>query len=126
MTAGSARTCGGAAVGDLAAVVEHDDVVGDAHHDAHIVLDQQDADLLLVADREQQLAELGQFARVEPGGRLVEAQQARPGAQRAGDFEPALVAVGQRAGRQSARADQPEPVEPMSGRGRSPPARRAR
>ena len=73
ITAGSARTSAGAAVGDLAAVVEHDDVVGDAHHDAHIVLDQQDADPLLVADREKELVELGRFARVEAGGRLVEA-----------------------------------------------------
>ena len=35
---------------------------------------------LLVADREQQVVELGGFARIEAGGRLVEAQQRRVGA----------------------------------------------
>ena len=33
---------GGRAVGDLLAIIEHDDVVGDAHHHAHVVLDQQE------------------------------------------------------------------------------------
>ena len=99
-------------------------MVRDAHHDAHVVLDQQDADPLLVADREQQLVELGRFARVEAGGRLVEAQQARPGAQRAGDLEPALVAVGQRAGRPVGARRSARSGRANSGRGRSPPARR--
>ena len=35
------------------------------------------------------------FARVHPGGRLVEQQQFRLAGQRAGDFEPALKAVGE-------------------------------
>ena len=29
------------------AVVEHDDVVGDLHHHAHVVLDQEDRDAVL-------------------------------------------------------------------------------
>ena len=54
---------------------------------------------MLAADRAQQVIELGAFIVVQPGGRLVEAQQHRVGAHGAGDFEPALRAVGQGAGR---------------------------
>ena len=54
---------------------------------------------MLVADGEQQFVELGAFARVEAGRRLVEAEQHRVGAHGARDFEPALRAVGQVAGR---------------------------
>ena len=50
-------------------------MVGDLHHHAHVVLDQQDRGAVLVADREQQLVELGGFARIEAGRRLVEAEQ---------------------------------------------------
>ena len=48
---------------------------------------------------QQQLVELGAFARVEAGGRLVEAEQHRIGAHGARDLEPALRAIGQIAGR---------------------------
>ena len=54
MTFGSLRTSLGRAVGDLGAVVEHHDVVGDLHHHRHVVLDQQDRGAVLVADRAQQ------------------------------------------------------------------------
>ena len=37
------------ALGDLLAVVEHGDAVGDAHDDAHVVLDQQHRQPALVA-----------------------------------------------------------------------------
>ena len=47
MTAGSRWICGRRALGDLAAEVEHDDAVGDRHHELHVVLDQQDADVAL-------------------------------------------------------------------------------
>ena len=99
MTFGSLRTCLGRAVGDLDAVVEHDDVVGDLHHHRHVVLDQQDRGGVVVADRQQQLVELGALARIEAGGRLVEAEQHRIGAHGARDLEPPLRAVGQVAGR---------------------------
>ena len=61
----------GIAIGDLAAIVEDDDVVGDLHDDAHVVLDEQDRDAVLVADRAQKLVELGRFAGIEAGRRLV-------------------------------------------------------
>ena len=42
MTAGSRADFVGRAVGDLAAVVEHGDVVGQVHHHADVVLDEDD------------------------------------------------------------------------------------
>ena len=83
---------------DLAAVIEHDDAVGDAHHHAHVVLDQQDGQRMLLADFEEQLVQLGGLAGVKPGGGLVEAEQHRRGAHGARDFEPPLIAIGQVAG----------------------------
>ena len=50
--------------------------------------------------------ELGAFARIESGRRLVEAEQHRVGAHRARDFEPALRAIGQVAGRIVGARDQ--------------------
>jgi hypothetical protein len=86
-------------LGDLAPVVEHDDMVGDLHHHAHVVLDQQYADAVDVANRDQQVIELGRFARIEPGRRLVEAEQPRPGAHGPRDLKTPLGTVGQLAGR---------------------------
>ena len=70
-------------------------MVGDAHDHAHVVLDQEDADAELVADLAQQLPELGGFARIEPGGRLVQAEQPGLRAHRPRDLELALLAVRQ-------------------------------
>ena len=64
------------------------------------------------ADREQQLAQRSTFARVQSGGRLVEAQQCGFGAHRAGDFETALIAIGQIARGIVGALDQPDSVEP--------------
>jgi hypothetical protein len=89
----------GVSVGDLLAIVEHHDVVGDFHNHAHVVFDQQDGGVMIPADILQQLVQFGRFARVEAGGRLVQAQKVRPGAHRPGDFKPSLVTIGQIRGR---------------------------
>ena len=86
---------GGLALGDLLAVVEHGDVLGDAHDDLHVVLDQHDRDAALVAQLVHELRELVGLLRVHAGRRLVEQQQLRVGGQRAGDLDPPLVAVGE-------------------------------
>ncbi len=65
------------------------------------------------ADREQELVQPVALARVEAGGRLVEAEQQGPRAHRARDLEPPLIAIGQRAGRLVGAAREPDPVEPM-------------
>src|SRR5262245_66304638 len=69
------------AVGNLAAVIEHDNVIRDAHYNAHIVLYQKDTDLLSITHGKQKFVERGGFARVEAGGRLVQAQKGRARAQ---------------------------------------------
>ena len=40
----------GRAIGNLAAIVEHDDAVRDVHHDTHVVLDQRNRRAELVID----------------------------------------------------------------------------
>ncbi len=49
MTLGSAPDLVGRALGDLLAVVEDGDPVADAHHDPHVVLDEQDRQAELAA-----------------------------------------------------------------------------
>ena len=61
----------------------------------------------------------GAFARVQSGGRLVEAEQRRFGAHRARDFEAALVAIGQIAGGVVGAVEQPDAIEPESAPDRS-------
>ena len=90
----------------LLAELQHHDAVGDAHDQPHVVLDQQHG-VAVVADRADQVHQVVLLGRVEAGGRLVEAQQLRVGGQRAGDLQPALVAVGQVAGAFSARSAMP-------------------
>ena len=62
----------------------------------------------------QERVEFGAFAAVEAGGRLVEAQQHRIGAHRAHDLEPALRAIGKRAGRIVGALGQADAVEPIA------------
>ena len=57
--------------------------------------------------------ELGGFARIEAGGRLVEAEEERLGAHGAGDLEPALGAIGQVAGRVVGALDEVDLLEPV-------------
>ena len=76
------------ALGDLAAEIERDDLVGNRHHQVHVMLDEQHRDLALVADAPDQRAELADLAVVEPAGRLVEQQQLRPTGKRARQFDP--------------------------------------
>ena len=63
----------------------------------------------------KQLVELERLARVEAGGGLVEAEQRRIGAHRAGDLEPTLRAVRQLAGGIVGAVDQADLVEPVLG-----------
>src|SRR5579872_7140709 len=85
---------GGQPFRDLAPEIEHGDPVADLHDDAHIMLDEEDRDPLLVADLAQEPGELGRFPGVEAGRRLIEAEKHRPGRERPGDLEPALRAIG--------------------------------
>ena len=82
--------------GDQFAEVNDVDAVGNVHDEIHVVLDEQDGHVELVADAADELGELVRLLRVHAGSRLVEHQELRMRRQRAGDLQPALLAVGQR------------------------------
>ena len=84
------------ALGDLGAVVERDDPVGDALDDVHVVLDHEDRVAAVRAQLLDQLGDLVRLGRVHPGGRLVEQEQPRVRRHRAGDLEAAAVRVRER------------------------------
>ena len=69
--------------------------LADPHDDFHVVLDEQDRDLELVAQPADEAHQVERLLRVHAGGGFVEQQQLRPGRQRARDLQPALAAVGQ-------------------------------
>src|SRR5580704_2305996 len=83
------------AVGNLAAVVEHDDAVGDVHHDAHIVLDQCDRRAELVVDVEDEAAHVLLLLDIHPRHRLVEQQEFGLHRQCAAELDALLQPVGQ-------------------------------
>ena len=64
----------GRAFGYLYAMIEHSHPVGDAHHNAHGVLDQQDSDGAFIADAAHEFHHVQAFAGVHAGHGLVEHQ----------------------------------------------------
>ena len=87
------------ALGDEAPVVEDLDPVAQVHHQRDVVGDEDDRDPELVAQPADQAQQLLRLDRVHAGVGLVEQQDLGLGADRAGDLEPALVAVREVAGR---------------------------
>ena len=84
---------GGRAFGEQLAVVEDDDAVGQRHHRAHHVLDEDDG-RALVADAPDQRHRVVDLARRQAAQHLVEQHQPRPRGERAGQLEElALVQV---------------------------------
>ncbi len=84
------------ALGDLGAEIEHHDAVGEIHHKAHVVLDQQHRHAA-VAQLAQQRREPLLLQMAQARGGLVEQQQQRIDAQRARDLDDALLAERQAA-----------------------------
>ena len=105
------------AIDDVQSVA--DIVVGDQHAEAAI---------LEVAD---QLADLADVDRVDPGQGLVEQDEARLRGERPGDLDAAPLAAGQRQRRRAAQGGEAEVVEqplehgvaPVAGRERRPRGR---
>ena len=95
---------GGRAFGDQPAAVQHLHAPAEAHDQPHVVLDHQHRDAELGVDAADHAAEGRGLGRVQPGRRLVEQQRRRLGRQRAGDLDPALVAVAEVAGPPARRA----------------------
>ncbi len=58
---------GGCAVRNLLAIVQHHNMVRNSHHHAHVMLNQQHGDAVVLADGEQQLVEFLGLARVKAG-----------------------------------------------------------
>ena len=77
-------------------VVDHQDAVGELHHEVHVVLDDEQRQAV-VAQRRQAREQHVDLGGVEPRGRLVDKEEPRLGRERARDFEHALLAIGQRA-----------------------------
>src|ERR1019366_10757265 len=77
-------------VGDLAAVVEHHDTVGDVHYHAHVMLDQCDGSAELVVHVQDKTAHVLLLLDVHARHRFIEQQQFRLGGQCAGEFDPLL------------------------------------
>src|SRR5437867_10759660 len=83
--------------GDLFAVIQDNDPLGDAHDDLHVVLDQQHSDAL-GADPLHQFHEFALFLRVGARRRLVQQEQFRIVGQSSRNLQPPLRAVGKIAG----------------------------
>ena len=80
---------------DHGAGVEHDHMVGDAHHQIHIVLDQDHGHAHGRELAQQRTDRRGVF-RVQPCRRLIEREHARPDRERAGDFDQPFVDMRER------------------------------
>ena len=93
MTFGSCWTSCGVPSEIFCAVVEHRDPLGDAHDELHVVLDEQDGELQVVAHLADEADELQRFLRVHPRGGLVEEQELGLRRERTGDLEAPLIAV---------------------------------
>src|SRR5690349_12160956 len=98
----------GRALGDLAPEVEDVHAVGDAHHEVHVVLDQQDRQLERRADPPDQAGELPDLVVAEAAGGLVEQQQARAGSESPGELDPLHRPEGQPGRRSPRDALEPE------------------
>src|SRR5438552_2722445 len=97
----------GYALGDHATVVEHDHRLGEAHHQAHVVLDDEHGDVA-AADLADQRDEPLLFGAGHAGGRLVEEQQTWPRGQSDRELDLPLLTVWQRAGSLIASMREPE------------------
>ena len=86
---------GGLPFGDLDTEVEHHDVVAHAHHEVHVVLDEQHRHPPVVGQSPHEASQLGSLEVAETGSRLVEQQDARLRRDRTGDRQQAAFAIGE-------------------------------
>src|SRR4030042_4947770 len=90
------------ALGDLLAVVEHDNAVADVHDSLHHVLDHYNSNTA-VADLSYQVHGLGDFRLVQPGHQLVEEKELGLGSQRPAEVDALLVGQRQAPRRETGR-----------------------
>ena len=82
---------------DLASVIEDRDAVGQAHHEADVVLDEDDRRAETTTNRADELRHLRLVLHGHAGERLVEEEEVRLGDCSAREFDALLNAVRQRA-----------------------------
>ena len=104
------------AFGDLAAAVEHHDLVGDVHHHAHVVLDQDDGDAALLVHVEDVARHVLLLVLVHAAHGLVEQQDLGLQRQRAAELDALAQAVGQRRGRLLAQVLQLQELDDLLAR----------
>src|SRR5215469_108880 len=86
------------ALSDFASETEHHDLVGNAHDQAHVMLDQEQGELVFRVDAFDEPAEVSYFGVVESAGGLVQQQQARAAYQRTRELDALLNGERQAAG----------------------------
>src|SRR5579875_3172334 len=87
----------GCTFGDLAAVEQDGDAIGEAENHVHVVLDDDDGET--GRDAPQETHGIGSFGRAHARGRLVEQQDLRLRRQGQPDLEPPFFAIGELGGR---------------------------
>ena len=110
MTRGVAADDVRRAARDDLAELEHDDLVADPEHEAHVVVDEQHR-LAGVDEAPEPAAELLALVRVEPGRRLVEAHDARLRDERARDADELALALRERVRQLVRNRLEPEQLE---------------
>src|SRR5262245_45292875 len=85
----------GRAIGDFAAVVEHDHPVGDIHYHAHIVFDERDGGAILAVHLQDEARHVLLLLKVHPRHRLIQEQQLRFHGKGAAKLDALLQPVGQ-------------------------------
>jgi hypothetical protein len=101
---------------DLGAEFQHHDAVRNVHHKAHVVFDQKHRHAL-GPQLAQQRGQLLLLHVTQTCGRLVEQQQSRIDAQRAGDLNDALLAERQAARKLMHLIGQADALDPQGGFG---------
>ena len=82
------------AVSDLPSEVEHDDLLGDVHHDAHVVFDQEHRDAEGLVHVEDEARHVFLLLDRHPGHRLVEENELGLLRERTGELDALLDPVG--------------------------------
>ena len=99
--------------GDLEPVVEHGHLVGDAHDDFHVVLDEEDGQVEIATQAVDEAGHLRRLLRIHPRGWLVEEEQLGLAGEGPRDLQAALVAVGEILGGHRTLAAQSDVVEEL-------------
>jgi len=85
------------AASDYCAMIQDNHPFGNAHHHLHVVFNQEDRDLKFITYPTNQFHQVSGFRGIHSSSRLIQKQQFWTCRQRTGDFQAALIAVGESA-----------------------------